>query len=268
MNTGDWLDTRSGRHLLSEEIRQVRKSLEGVFGDQFLQIGRWGDAGLFRRLARTRRSAVCAEIPAPQVSLVTAFDAMSIASDSVDAVFLPHTLEYAADPHSLLREVDRILRPDGHLVVLGFNPLGWWGLRHAVSRHRFPPGARRMISQGRLCDWLQLLDFQVRAQAYYHFVPPVIRGSVARARVDSDPTNSAPQSTETYGATARRRAATDPRSARLLASLRPLWTWRGFAGCYVLTARRQVVVITPIRLAWRRRTSLVGGLNPTTRNAA
>jgi SAM-dependent methyltransferase len=277
MDSGDWLNTSGGRNLLREEVRQVRKALEGVFGDQFLQVGTWGDAGLFRRLARTRRTAICAESPTAGADLVSAFDSLSIASDSVDAVLLPHTLEYAADPHALLREVDRVLRQDGHLVVLGFNPFGWWGLRHAVSRRQFPLGARRMISQGRLCDWLQLLDFQVRQQSYYHFAPPVIRRSSARrAPGESDgaqphPHSQAPASNAegAAGLPARRRSPAGGRSARLLATLRPFWEWRGFAGCYVLAARRQVVVVTPIRLAWRRRTALVGGLvNPTTRNVA
>lgn len=251
----------------------MRKALEGIFGDHFLQIGTWGDAGLFRRLARTRRSAVCAEHAVPDVDLVSGFDAISVANDSLDAVFLPHTLEFAVDPHALLREVDRILRPDGHLVVLGFNPFGWWGLRHAVSRRSFPPGAERMISQGRLCDWLQLLDFRIRHQSYYHFVPPVIRLSSGRARVDSVATKSPAHAVDATGQGARRRSPGDARDEgvvrRLVDTLRPLWSWRGFAGCYVLVARKQVVVVTPIRLAWRRRTRLVGGLvNPTTRNAA
>jgi SAM-dependent methyltransferase len=271
MDTLDWLDTLSGRTLLREEVRQVRKSLEGIFGDHFLQIGAWGDPGLFRRLARTRRTAVCAPASAPGVDLVSSLDMLAIASESLDAVMLPHTLEYAADPHALLREVDRVLRSDGHLVVLGFNPFGWWGVRHMISRGKFPPAIGRMISQGRVCDWLQLLDFEVRHQSYYHFAPPVIRRKAVQVRGESESVHGPAGGTaEPFaGSVVRRRTVGEGRMARLLALLRPLLRWRGFAGCYVLVARRQVVVVTPIRLAWRRRTSMVGGLvNPTTRNAA
>lgn len=175
-----WLSTLTGRNLLREEVRQVRRALDSIFGDQFVQIGAWGDAGLFRRLARTRRAHVIAAEPMAGADAISAPDAMAVASDSIDAVLLPHTLELADDPHAVLREVDRILRPDGNLVVLGFNPWGWWGARHALSRQGFPPGAQRMISDGRVCDWLRLLDFRVNHAAFYYFVPPLIRGAVPR----------------------------------------------------------------------------------------
>jgi SAM-dependent methyltransferase len=273
MQTPQWLNTLTGRNLLREEVRQVRRALDGIFGDQFVQIACWGEPGLFRRLARTHRAAVLADRTLPGVDIVSAVDALAIASDSVDAVFLPHTLETAADPHGLLREVDRILRPDGNLVVLGFNPWGWWGARHAVSRDGFPPGAQRLISEGRLHDWLRLLDFKVHHSAFYYFVPPVLRGAAPRhgriVRADDAPRKSAgaPESPgRTGGRPARAGRGAEGRLARALRVLR-----RGpaFAGCYILVARKQTYVVTPIRLAWRRRTALVGGLvNPTTRTAA
>ena len=154
----DWLQSGTGIALLREESCQVAAAFESIFGDQFLQIGAWGEGQLFRQFARTRRYAVVAARPAPGVDLISAPEQLAIAPDSIDAVFLPHTLETAEDPHDVLREVDRILRPDGHLVVLGFNPWGWWGLRHYLSRRRFPAGGHRMISEFRLHDWLRLLS--------------------------------------------------------------------------------------------------------------
>jgi SAM-dependent methyltransferase len=247
------LNTLTGRNLLREEVRQVRRALDGIFGDQLVQIGAGGDAGLFRRLARTRRATVVAAAPAPGVDAVSGTGSLSIASDSIDAVLLPHTLELADDPHALLREVDRILRPDGNLVVLGFNPWGWWGLRHMVSRQGFPPGAERLISDGRLCDWLRLLEFRVNHSAFYYFVPPFIRGAPPR-----------------HGRVAREESTVPPgHASRPFPGLGLFRRVPAFAGCYVLVARKHMVTLTPIRLAWRRRARLVGGLvNPTTRNAA
>lgn len=267
-----WLSTLTGRNLLREEVRQVRRALDGIFGDQFVQIGAWGDAGLFRRLARTRRAAVIAAEPMEGADAISAPDAMAVASDSIDAVLLPHTLELADDPHAVLREVDRILRPDGNLVVLGFNPWGWWGLRHALSRQGFPPGAQRMISDGRLCDWLRLLEFRVNHSAFYYFVPPVIRGAVPRhgrsPRGDDGPQHGHGGPHEGHSRQAVPSAA-DRVSDRLALGLGLFRRVPAFAGCYVLVARKQVYTVTPIRLAWRRRASLVGGLvNPTTRNVA
>jgi SAM-dependent methyltransferase len=263
--TPGWLNTLTGRNLLREEVRQVRRALDSVFGDQLLQVGAWGEPGLFRRLARTRRAAVTDEALAEGVDLVCRPDALPIAPDCIDAVLLPHTLELATDPHAVLREIDRVLRPDGHLVILGFNPWGWWGLRHAISRRRFPPGAHRLISDGRLHDWLRLLEFQVCHSAFYYFVPPLVRGMPPRrARAERRPDLAEPSPADT--GTWLRAALSARVSGRIPEALR-----RGpvFAGCYVLVARRQTTIVTPIRPAWRRRAVLVTGLaNPTTRNAA
>ena len=80
----------------------------------------------------------------------------------IDAVLLPHTLEYAHSPHNVLREADRILSDRGRLFVLGFNPWGGWILRQRLGfRNRAFPPAGRFYGAGRLCDWLQLLDFEV-----------------------------------------------------------------------------------------------------------
>lgn len=284
IQTTGWLNTLTGRNLLREEVRQVRRALDGIFGDQFVQVGNWGDAALFRRLARTRRAAVVTDVPAGGADVVTAAGALAIASHSVDAVFLPHTLELADDPHVVLREVDRVLRPDGHIVALGFNPLGWWGLRHWLSRRGFPPGTQRLISDYRLCDWLRLLDFTVDHPTFYYFTPPLIRGAPPRhprrLRTEERPggeTASRPAQSEspapggsrpeTSGQSRRRPGPVGP--ARMLTGLRSLRAWSAFAGCYLLVAHKRVFVVTPIRLAWKRRAALVGGLvNPTTRNAA
>ena len=75
----EWLNTLTGRNLLREEVRQVRRALDSIFGDQFVQIGAWGDAGLFRRLARTRRAAVITETALPGSDAVSAAAALAIA---------------------------------------------------------------------------------------------------------------------------------------------------------------------------------------------
>lgn len=228
-----WLETGIGPSLLQEESLQVAGAFESMFGDQLLQVGAWGDSSLFRRFGRTRRYAVVAPAAGPGVDLVSALDNLAIGDGAIDAVFLPHTLETADNPHAVLREVDRILRPDGRLVVAGFNSWGWWGMRHYLSRGRFPAGVRRMVSESRLRDWLQLLEFTTEPAKFHFVVPPLYH--------------------------ARGRAATSLKTRR----------WHPLAACYLLVARREVFMVTPIRPAFRRRAQLVGGLiNPTTRNAA
>ena len=89
---------------------------------------------------------------------------------SLDLVVLPHTLELARDPHLTLREVERVLVPEGRVVICGFNPASLWGLRQRLGRAA--PAARRrqarcscpageFIGYWRLRDWLRLLSFEV-----------------------------------------------------------------------------------------------------------
>lgn len=252
----DWLETGTGAALLAEEREQVAAALESVFGDHLLQIGPWGDPAFFRGFARTRRSAVLATSPAAGVDCVCAPDDLPVATDSIDAVLLPHSLETADDPYGVLREVDRILRPDGRIVLLSFNPLGWWGVRHLLSRRRFPGGVQRMLGEHRLRDWLQLLSYRVQLTSYYHFVAPLFRGG--------------PRPGAMAGA-GLRRSRQDPGCmvSGALRLLTPITRARVFAGCYLLVARKEVLALTPLRPVFRRRARLVGGLvNPTTRNAA
>jgi SAM-dependent methyltransferase len=168
----DWLATPLGRRCLANEQRLIRHALERVFGEQFLQIGRWGDRHTFLRYARTQRRALADWRPGADADLITDPEQLAIASDSVDAVLLPHALEQTASPHALLREVDRVLRADGHLILLCFAPGGLWGLRHVLSKRGYPDGREHRLREGRLRDWLELLSFEVgEVTRFCHTLP-------------------------------------------------------------------------------------------------
>ena len=101
-------------------------------------------------------------------------DDWPILTDSVDAIVLPHTLELSRDPHQVLREADRSLIPDGHLVILGFNPRSVWGGRRILSRKdgRMPWDAR-FLGMSRIKDWLGLLGFDTLHSHYLFQRPPL-----------------------------------------------------------------------------------------------
>ena len=130
--------------------RWLRYHARMTRGEQLLQIGAWGARNSFLRYARTQRRALIDWRSGFGADLISDAEQLAVASDSIDAVLLPHTLERAESPHALLREVDRILRPDGHLLVLSFAPGGLWGLRHLLAARGFPNGRERMIREGRL----------------------------------------------------------------------------------------------------------------------
>src|ERR1043165_1786335 len=123
-----WLRSPLGARLYALERKLVSEALAQVFGWQLLQIGLWGDDDALISEARTQRNSVLAWHGQHAAGAATTrgtllrsrTDSLAIASDAVDAVLLPHTLEYEPDPHEILREVGRILTGEGHLVVLGF----------------------------------------------------------------------------------------------------------------------------------------------------
>ena len=111
----------------------------------------------------------------PRCRVVTYIEELPFESQSLDLVVLPHALEFADDPHQVLREVERVLIPEGHLVVTGFNPASLWGLRQMVGRATatpFLPQAGQFLAVPRLKDWLKLLSFDVARGHFGCYRPP------------------------------------------------------------------------------------------------
>jgi SAM-dependent methyltransferase len=108
------------------------------------------------------------------VTLCAPPDSLPFRSDSIDAIFLPHTLELVDDPYAVLREAERVLCAEGCLMICGFNPFSGWGLRRTfakyVRRPVFPPRTQRLLSERRLRDWVALLGFDV--DSVYGYLGP------------------------------------------------------------------------------------------------
>ncbi len=98
---------------------------------------------------------------------------LPFATSSTDLVVLPHVLEFSTNPHDTLREAERILLPEGHIVLSGFNPLSLWGVRRLLDRGGEYPWKGKFISLLRLRDWLALLGFEVMAGRMGCYTPPV-----------------------------------------------------------------------------------------------
>lgn len=192
----DWLKTPAGRYLLAWEQQHLDLAVADVFGFHALQVG-LPELDALRANRMPHRWVVnntpgpqTAPDPVPQInpaapaSLYANFDALPFDGQSLDLVVLPHALELARDAHHALHEVERVLRPEGRLVILGFNPASLWGLRHRMGHigrgvgvghegHLFLPGASDFIGYRRLRDWLRLLSFEVEAGQFGCYAPPV-----------------------------------------------------------------------------------------------
>lgn len=185
--TADWLATSLGRQLLAGEGELLRGLLDDVFGLELLQLGTWGASRELLSTCRTRRQTVIA--PARdgdsgcEVDVVAELSALPVQSATVDAILLPHSLEFASDPHAIVREADRVLHGEGQLIILGFRPISLWGLRATASREGYPPGLRQMLSMRRVRDWLELLGYEVVLQRGYLFSRPWGRDRIDSRRI-------------------------------------------------------------------------------------
>ncbi|MFT3721392.1 class I SAM-dependent methyltransferase [Pseudorhodoferax sp.] len=180
----DWFETPPGRYLLAWEQAAFDTAVADVFGYHALQMGVPELDGL--RACRIQRQWLAMDAPpgprAPRrAALVNDFAALPFEANSLDLVLLPHALELSPDPHATLREVERVLMPEGQAVVCGFNAASLWGLRQRRARaiRRFGLGQLYLPAEGdfigywRLRDWLRLLSFEVESSRFGCYRPAV-----------------------------------------------------------------------------------------------
>lgn len=174
----DWLQTPPGQYLLAWEQQQLDAAVADLFGFHALQLGLPELEGLAANRMPHRWLAL--DHPGEGqavVALHCEFDELPFEASSLDLVVLPHALELARDPHQTLREVERVLRPEGRVVILGLNPASAWGLRQNLGRllggKLFLPHAGDFIGYWRLRDWLRLLSFEVEGAHFGGYCPPL-----------------------------------------------------------------------------------------------
>ena len=175
-----WLHTPSGQYLLAWEQAQLDRVVADLFGFHALQLGMPLLEGL-RANRMPHRWVGSDEVMPGRTDLVLDPTALPFPDQSLDLVVLPHTLELSQDPHATLREVYRVLVPEGKVVVCGFNPASWWGLRqrwdHTAQRlgmnSGFLPQAGEFIGYWRLRDWMRLLGLEIQGGRFGCYRPAV-----------------------------------------------------------------------------------------------
>jgi SAM-dependent methyltransferase len=200
---GLWLQTAPGRYLLEWEQDRLDQAVTDAFGFHAVQLGvpeldglranrmphRWvvSDSLVVPEalpLPPPRDGLITTQPADEPVSLFCEFDALPFPDHSIDLVALPHSLELARDPHQTLREVERVLVPEGRVVIAGFNPASLWGLRQRAGHLKrgmglgresrlYLPRAGEFIGYWRLRDWLRLLGFEVEAGRFGCYRPPL-----------------------------------------------------------------------------------------------
>lgn len=166
----------------SLSVRQIESAwfadaVEEVFGYYALQIS---PPGLFplesSRIGCRAHLHLMEVLPGVGPScceLVSTASVIPLESDSVDLVVLAHALESVDDPHALLREVERVLVPEGRLIVTGFSPVSLWALVQPRSPVAFPPALGDWIHPRRLRDWCRLLALEPLGGGFGLYQPPL-----------------------------------------------------------------------------------------------
>jgi SAM-dependent methyltransferase len=196
-----WTASPAGRYVLGWEQQQLDRIVSDVFGYHALQLGlpqldalrenRMPGRGLVLDPA-IAASAPCVPPPArepgdlslppgtyaPEGRSTVWCDLLDLPfeAQSVDLIVMPHTLEFTNDPHRLLREAERVLMPEGRLLIVGFNSLSLWGARQSAGRltgRPFIPARHDLIAFTRLKDWIKLLGFELERGRFGCYRPPL-----------------------------------------------------------------------------------------------
>ncbi len=183
----EFLASPPGRYVLQWEQAYLGRTVADIFGYHAVQLGvpeidTLSENRMPLRLGVSDRlideSAVAQSSSGPmgerRVAVITRFEELPFATQSIDLVVMPHILEFAQEPHQVLREVDRVLVPEGHVIITGFNPASLWGLRQALVRAGAGPYLPRdgqFISLPRIKDWLKLLSFETNRGRFGCYAP-------------------------------------------------------------------------------------------------
>lgn len=165
-----WLASPAGQYVLAREQKYFDDAVADIFGYHALQLG-------LEQVDLLRASRIPLRVPVAArgaVGLRADCRDLPIESNSIDLIVLPHTLEFSEHPHQVLREVARVLRPEGHVVIAGFNPLSLWGMRRGLGARDAYPWTGRFIQLARVKDWFALVGLEIVAGSMACYAPPCV----------------------------------------------------------------------------------------------
>jgi SAM-dependent methyltransferase len=182
-----WYGRENGQYLLESTRNAIQDALDTTFGYHIVELGVSGQRPLCQGSPINHR-LFCAQRQGAGISLIAEPEELPLESDSVDALIAHHCLEFASHPHQVVREIQRVLTPQGQLLVIGFNPYSLLGgkirLRKAMGDALW--SACQPVSEHRLTDWLHLLGCEVQDTLRLYGLPPTGSGRLRRMLVRGD----------------------------------------------------------------------------------
>lgn len=182
-----WYERDGGQYVLETVRARLESILDTSFGYHLVQIGPLRAQPLFDK-SRINHRIYCSGSAGGDVGLVACAEELPLESDSVDTLIALHCLDFSTQPHQALREMQRVVTPQGKLIIIGFNPYSLLGatlrLRRLAGnelwRNHAPLGSQR------LSDWLHLLGCQIESQHNLYTVPPMGGGRLKRWLTSAD----------------------------------------------------------------------------------
>jgi len=172
-----WYAGEKGTDLLGVFRSTLQPILDLAFGYHVLQLGPLAGHNLIAG-SPINHHLIASDSSLGGPGLLCHGDELPLESDSVDMLVALHALDFSAHPHGCVREMQRVLRPRGHLVIIGFNPRSLpgalrtlRGLRNDSLWSRHHP-----VSLHRLTDWLHLVDCELESVQHLHALPKTGQG--------------------------------------------------------------------------------------------
>ena len=224
----EWYQTDAGT-LVSHAVEQhMWRITSCIFGYNAIQVGDVFQHNLLKNC--TISEQICLDRSA-SANIISSPAALPISSDCIDLFVLPHTLDFTVKPHEILREVERCLVPEGYMVVIGFNPLSFYGLwRLFLSRKNKAPWNAKFYRIGRLRDWSSLLGFEETEIHFSAHLPPFKRIQAWKKM-------------QSLGRTMQYHVP-------------------HIGGVYIFVARKRVARLTPLKPAWPATEQILTGKIP------
>lgn len=232
-----WFTSAAGRDIRDAELELAAVILPNLFGYHIAQLGNHVSAEFISTTRISHSLLIASGSGDAQLGdVVGCCDALPLAANSIDVLVVPHILEFALEPHAVLREAERVLIGEGHIVIAGFNPWSLCGLWRVLARWRGrPPWSGQFLSASRIKDWLKLLGFEIEFLRKTSFRPPLAKQSISNKLGFLEQLGS--------------------------------YCWPLFGNVYIVVAKKRVTAVTPLKSSWQtRRRMIAGGVaEPTTR---
>ncbi len=212
----EWFKSPLCQYLLNLEYGYINPVVMDTFGFYAIQMGNFDIDFLDHSRIPNKFS-----LNSNHADLMASNEALPFEEASVDLIIAPHILEQMAEPYELLKEIHRVLMPEGRLIISGFNPMSLWGIKRLLSFDIDYPWNTKFIPLSKIKEWLPIIGLEMVEGKMGCYVPPIQQSSWLK---------------KLYA----------------MEKLGDRW-WPMLGGFYFLVIQKRVHGMTPIRPLWKKK---------------